>query len=44
EAETLLGTRIAQLLVRRLESVELVEADDLRETRRGAGGFGSTGR
>lgn len=37
------GDRIAQLVVHRLPAVELVEADSLRETRRGSGGFGHTG-
>ena len=42
-AEQLLGQRIAQLLVRRLEpcTVEIVEM--LGTTERGSGGFGSTG-
>jgi dUTP pyrophosphatase len=38
------GERIAQLLIVRHEAPALVEADDLGETARGAGGFGSTGR
>ena len=38
------GDRIAQLLVVRVEGPELVEAESLGETARGAGGFGSTGR
>jgi len=38
------GDRIAQLLVVRFESPPLEEADELDETPRGAGGFGSTGR
>lgn len=37
------GDRIAQLLVVRHEAPELVEADSLGETLRGAGGCGSTG-
>lgn len=37
------GDRIAQLVVHRLPEVVLVEADALRETRRGSGGFGHTG-
>jgi dUTP pyrophosphatase len=37
------GDRIAQLVVHRLPAVELAEADTLRETRRGSGGFGHTG-
>jgi dUTP diphosphatase len=38
------GDRIAQLVVVQVSTPELVEADSLRETARGAGGFGSTGR
>lgn len=37
------GTRIAQLVFARFETPEIVEADTLNETERGAGGFGSTG-
>ena len=38
------GERIAQLVVARVERVELVPGDTLDETARGAGGFGHTGR
>ena len=38
------GERIAQLVVARYERVELVPADELAATLRGAGGFGSTGQ
>lgn len=38
------GERIAQLVVARVERVELVPQAALAETVRGAGGFGSTGR
>ena len=38
------GDRIAQLVVVRHETPELVEADALEQTARGASGFGSTGR
>ena len=38
------GDRIAQLLVVRHEAPELEEAQELAESRRGEGGFGSTGR
>jgi dUTP pyrophosphatase len=38
------GDRIAQLVIVRHEAPELVEVDNLDETVRGAGGFGSTGR
>jgi dUTP pyrophosphatase len=37
------GDRIAQLVLVRVESPELIEVDALAESRRGAGGFGSTG-
>ena len=38
------GDRIAQLMLVRHEVPELVEAETLDETVRGAGGFGSSGR
>jgi dUTP pyrophosphatase len=37
------GTRVAQLIVEAIALHEPVWADDLDETERGAGGFGSTG-
>ena len=37
------GMRIAQLVVQRVELPDFVEVDDLDETERGAGGYGSTG-
>ena len=37
------GDRIAQMVVSRLENVEIIQADTLSETERGAGGFGHTG-
>lgn len=37
------GDRIAQAMLVQVPRVELIEADDLGETDRGAGGFGSTG-
>ena len=37
------GERIAQMVVARHERVEWVPVDDLAESERGAGGFGSTG-
>jgi dUTP pyrophosphatase len=37
------GERIAQLVVQAVETVELVEVDELAPSERGAGGFGSTG-
>lgn len=38
------GDRIAQMVIAKLPEVELTLADELSETGRGAGGFGSTGR
>lgn len=38
------GERIAQLVVQPYVSVEFEEVDNLNETLRGAGGFGSTGQ
>lgn len=37
------GDRIAQMILRKQEEAELVEVDELSETDRGDGGFGSTG-
>jgi dUTP pyrophosphatase len=44
EAQALSGGRIAQLLVRRREPVEIIELQELEETPRGEGGFGSSGK
>ncbi len=41
--EILRGMRIAQLVIAPVARVELVESAELSETKRGAGGFGSTG-
>ena len=38
------GDRIAQLVVQRVEEATIVLVDELDETSRGAGGFGSTGK
>lgn len=38
------GERIAQLVVARHEQVEWEQAEELSDTTRGAGGFGSTGK
>jgi dUTP pyrophosphatase len=38
------GDRVAQLLLVRAETPELEEAEELDETARGEGGFGSSGR
>ena len=37
------GMKIAQILIQPVQSVEVVEADNLDDTSRGEGGFGSTG-
>lgn len=37
------GDRIAQLILERIVTPEVVQVDDLDVTTRGAGGFGSTG-
>jgi dUTP pyrophosphatase len=42
--EVAAGDRIAQLVIQRVESPAVVEVDELPETARGEGGFGSTGR
>jgi len=41
--ENLLNQRIAQMIIRRLEPCEIEVVDELDETLRGEGGFGSTG-
>jgi dUTP pyrophosphatase len=38
------GDRIAQLVFHKMANVKMVPVDDLSETDRGVGGFGSTGR
>ena len=38
------GDRVAQLLLMPVALPEIIEADELSDTERGAGGFGSTGR
>jgi dUTP pyrophosphatase len=38
------GDRIAQLVIARLAPIQLIEVEELTETARGAGGYGSTGR
>jgi dUTP pyrophosphatase len=37
------GERIAQMVIARYETIEWEETHELRETQRGAGGFGHTG-
>ena len=38
------GDKLAQLVIQPVEYVELLEVDELPESQRGEGGFGSTGR
>lgn len=38
------GERVAQLVIARHEQAEWVEVDELLDTERGGGGFGSTGK
>ncbi len=38
------GERIAQLVIQKIEHVDFVAVDELPDSERGAGGFGSTGR
>jgi dUTP pyrophosphatase len=38
------GDRIAQLVIQRVERADFVEVDELPQSERGLGGFGSTGR
>jgi len=38
------GERIAQMVIVPVASIEFIEVEDVDETERGAGGFGSTGR
>ncbi len=38
------GDRIAQLVIQRVEAVEWTEVDELDDSARGTGGWGSTGR
>ena len=37
------GDRVAQMILERITTPEVVEVEDLEATERGAGGFGSTG-
>lgn len=37
------GMRIAQMLIQKIESPEIIEVEELDATERGSGGFGSTG-
>ena len=38
------GDRIAQLIIAKCKQMEVVEVESLSETKRGAGGFGHTGK
>ena len=38
------GDRIAQMVIAKLPEIELVAVDDLSDSNRGEGGFGSTGK
>ncbi len=38
------GERIAQMVIAKYERVQIIEVDELSETKRGSGGFGSTGK
>ena len=38
------GDRIAQMVIARHEKAELIEVEELNDTHRGEGGFGSTGK
>ncbi|OGV34060.1 MAG: hypothetical protein A2020_01165 [Lentisphaerae bacterium GWF2_45_14] len=38
------GERIAQMVISKLPDVEMVQVESLSESKRGAGGFGSTGK
>lgn len=37
------GDRIAQVIIEKIEPTEMIPVEELVETVRGAGGFGSTG-
>lgn len=37
------GERICQMIIERIAITKLVEVEELNDTKRGAGGFGSTG-
>ena len=38
------GHKIAQMLIQKVEQVDLIESESLSDTARGEGGFGSTGK
>lgn len=37
------GDRIAQVIIEKITDTEIIEVEDLNDTERGQGGFGSTG-
>ena len=37
------GDKIAQMLIQKVERVKIIETENLSDTSRGSGGFGSTG-
>jgi dUTP pyrophosphatase len=39
-----IGERVAQLVIVEIPSVTIIETDELSDTERGDGGFGSTGQ
>ena len=43
DGEVCAGDRIAQLVIMPYQTVEFIEVDELSDTQRGEGGFGSTG-
>lgn len=38
------GHKVAQMMIQSVESPELAESEDLQDSKRGKGGFGSTGK
>jgi dUTP pyrophosphatase len=38
------GHKVAQMLIQKIERPEIIEAEELSDTSRGTGGFGSTGK
>lgn len=37
------GDRVAQVIIEKITETEVIEVEDLNQTERGVGGFGSTG-
>lgn len=44
ERDYMIGERVGQLVIVKLPDIELEEADELSESERGTGGYGSSGR